>query len=340
MNREEKNSFIKLIDDLEKWIGDLEKWIGGIEEIIEGKQKEPLIVSVMGQTGVGKSTLVNQLFGTNLPTHPIHPGTGKIESIDIKGNNGHIVSFNDLPGVGESNESDKIWVPKYREYLQKSHVVIWAISAENRAFRYDQDTLNELIKGLANQEQIELVSKIIFVLTKVDFLTDFNNPTKWILEKMSNDQDAGMFIPEPNLLDLIKEKEQYFQNAFIKPFEHLIQTKVHYKTRLKKHLPANMHYNGRYAYYKGVLKEEDYNDLCRKHPNQKSVFKQIFSSTQVVSCSALHRYHLELLMYVITSKLETSSVGSFKEFVSDVSLDRVVYSKSERYNNIIRVPSE
>src|SRR5216683_8208698 len=84
-----------------------------IGEIIDGYKQEPLRVSVMGQTGVGKSSLINALFGTNLLTDPVRPGTSHIEEYHVKGKNGLEVIFYDFPGLGESDQADQVWIPEY-----------------------------------------------------------------------------------------------------------------------------------------------------------------------------------------------------------------------------------
>src|SRR5215467_8426142 len=82
-----------------------------IRHVVDGDKQEPLKVSVMGQTGVGKSSLINALFGTDLPTDPVRPGTTQIMMHRVKGKKGQEVIFYDLPGLGESNQADQTWLP-------------------------------------------------------------------------------------------------------------------------------------------------------------------------------------------------------------------------------------
>jgi predicted GTPase len=58
--------------------GNLQKLLNLVCEIWNGEKKAPLKVSVMGQTGVGKSSLINALFNTKLDTDPVRPATSKI----------------------------------------------------------------------------------------------------------------------------------------------------------------------------------------------------------------------------------------------------------------------
>jgi len=82
-------------------------------------------VSIVGQTGVGKSSLINALFGTKLKTDPVKPCTKEIEDIPIEIKQGSTLYFYDLPGIGESDEADEGYLQKYREHLQSSDVILW-----------------------------------------------------------------------------------------------------------------------------------------------------------------------------------------------------------------------
>jgi len=186
-----------------------------VADFINGYKREPLTVSVMGQTGVGKSSLINALFGTNLPTDPVRPATTKIEKYSMKGKNGHEVIFYDLPGLGESDQTDQIWIPRYQEHLRESDIVIWAVLADTRSFKYDLNTLETVITGLNHDQQVYLLSRIVFVLTKTDLITDPETPAHWSLVKQGIDD--SFFLPDANLASLIKRKEDYFREVFIDP---------------------------------------------------------------------------------------------------------------------------
>jgi ABC-type uncharacterized transport system ATPase component len=61
-----------------------------------------LKVSIMGQTGVGKSSLLNALCITQLGTDRIRPCTKEIERVVTRGLSNHELWFYDLPGIGEA----------------------------------------------------------------------------------------------------------------------------------------------------------------------------------------------------------------------------------------------
>src|SRR5947209_15478153 len=85
---------------------------------------KPLTVSIMGQTGVGKSSLLNALFGTNLPTSDDRPCTKDITPVPLEGIFNDRLLFYDLPGIGEAEEPDELYLEEYRQMLLASDVAI------------------------------------------------------------------------------------------------------------------------------------------------------------------------------------------------------------------------
>jgi putative ribosome biogenesis GTPase RsgA len=77
---------------------------------------KPLVVSIMGQTGVGKSSLINALFGTELKTDPVKPCTKTIETV--------VVEFAE---VGLTVSPPAVEQPQLHEYLspRSNHGRAW-----------------------------------------------------------------------------------------------------------------------------------------------------------------------------------------------------------------------
>src|SRR5713226_2892602 len=101
----------------------------------------------------------------------------------------------------------------------------------------------------AHQEQVKLMDKIVFVLTKVDLLTDPHHYAPWTLTRLANNQ--GIFETHIHMEALIKRKEVYFRNVFLQSFHHLIRCQTYHRGRFPMHLP-------------GFQREEDviyYNDF-------------------------------------------------------------------------------
>jgi uncharacterized protein len=149
---------------------DAERARAGVENMLAEEGRRALVVSVMGQTGVGKSSLVNALFGTHLQTGAVKPTTKHPQDV-LTGHNGHQLMFWDLPGIGEGDVEDQAYLTLYRETLARSDVNLWAVHSDSRAVTFDRQALEHLLAGQPPEVERELFSKISFVLTKADLAT-------------------------------------------------------------------------------------------------------------------------------------------------------------------------
>lgn len=308
-----------------------------IEQIsgaLDIQKQEPLRVSVMGQTGVGKSSLINALFGTNLPTDPVRPGTINICPYETHGKNNHSVIFYDFPGIGETAQNGKEWIPKYREYLRESDVAIWAVVADTRSFMLDQMALEELMDKEKPEEKTALLSKIVFALTKIDHLTHPRDPIHWLAAKAPNSKDDIILVPDATLTKLIKQKEAYFETTFMEHFKSFITAQTYHKGRFKVDI-SGMHCKDGIVYYNHYVDEEKREEWSKRYPEHAEVFRRLRESCSIIPCSALFQYNLDLLMNVIIAKLDARSTGRFGGFVEQKPMDRIPHLDVKRLINII-----
>src|SRR5438128_12053669 len=99
--------------DKERPMKALDAAIKRVREILSKEQYTPLKVSIMGQTGVGKSSLINALFNAHLKINPVRPTTKDIAAINVPVKNapqGTDLIFFDLPGIGESEQTDADYI--------------------------------------------------------------------------------------------------------------------------------------------------------------------------------------------------------------------------------------
>ncbi len=304
-----------------------------IEEVkyrIKEEANKPFVVSVMGQTGVGKSSLINALFNTDLKTDPVRPCTTEVERVKVKGESGYELWFYDLPGIGESTKADANYLEKYKQKLIESDIVVWTIHADNRSLTFDIEALNRILNAVDEPMRSQLMSKITFVLTKVDLLT----PPYWILATMG---DYGVFAPSKATKSLLEQKMSYYQEAFLLQYKNLLVSQTYNDGRFDIFLPNLLHYDENTIYYHGFLNARKLGEFIQKWPEHEEVFNRLYDNYQIIPCSSLFRYNLSQLMLVIVNKLGKSSIHRFKNFYTDEEMNRVPIHKAKTFCNLIVV---
>lgn len=143
------------------------------DKILKELFSNPPTIGIIGLSGTGKSSTINAMFKTNLP---ISHTTGCTKSFDENNfvftkrgpieNQKISLRVYDAPGLGESQLKDPGFLKQYRENLPKCDVILWTLSARNRALALDQQYLQELS---------EFSGKIIFGLNQVDLV----EPRNW-----------------------------------------------------------------------------------------------------------------------------------------------------------------
>ncbi|MFK5968835.1 MAG: 50S ribosome-binding GTPase [Candidatus Marithrix sp.] len=102
-----------------------------IKRRIETAKNKPLIVTVMWQTGVGKTSLINALFGTKMKTNDIQPETKISEKHIERSKDGHELWFWDILGIGESSSADANYLNDYRQKILEADVAPWLCHVDN-----------------------------------------------------------------------------------------------------------------------------------------------------------------------------------------------------------------
>lgn len=279
----------------------------------------------MGQTGVGKSSLINALFGTDLKTDAVRPCTKEAERVVVDGDGGQLW-FYDLPGIGEAGAVDDDYLKWYRDRLLSSDVVIWAIHADTRSVAFDLAALRRVL-GLDPAEQASLMSRITFVLTKVDLLA----PPPWIL---GTDRADAVFAPGDATAQLIAGKERYFQESFIEPFGDLITSRTHHDGGFAVDHPA-ITYDNTFVTYRGFLAAETAREFQARYPQFADVFERLADNYRIIPCSSLFRFNLAQVLLTIVNKLGPGAIVRFKKFTSTDQLNRIDLKRARSLCNIV-----
>lgn len=298
-----------------------------VRERYENEKKAPLKISIMGQTGVGKTSLINALFDANLIVDPVRSTTKDFDDPFVFTSDGYELWFYDLPGIGESKITESNYLDKYRQKFLESDIVLWAIHADNRAFVYDHDALQKILDPIDRRLQTQLISRITFLLTKVDLLTD----TPWYLAKT---EDQAIFLPDEVTENLLERKESYLQETFILPYGDSLFSQTYHDGSFDID-DAHIHHDKKLVYYHGLLNKEGLTTLKKRFRQHEAVFDRLYDNYRVISCSSRYRFNLDLLMRVIINKLGSDAVARFSHFYRDVSLDRLPFAKAKTLRNFI-----
>jgi len=298
-----------------------------VEKIIKEESNKPFIVSIMGQTGVGKSSLLNALFEANLPTDKVRPCTKTIDRVVAKGTTKHELWFYDLPGIGESSEADDEYLEDYKQKLLESDVVLWAIHADIRSVTFDFNSLQKILASFEAAVQGDLLGKITFVLTKADLLS----PPPWIFGK---DGESGLFTASKETKALMMEKSSYYQEIFLQPHADLLVSKT-YNDGNFSIADSSFSYDEYSIAYHGLLTESDLQRLKAHFPEHEKVFDRLYDNYQFISCSSMFKYNLGRLMLVIINKLGKNAINRFTNFIDSQNMGRVPLSEAKKMSNIV-----
>lgn len=139
-----------------------------IEERID--QEPPPKFAILGQTGVGKSSTINALFKSGLDVSHTEACTKKITGVEVKvsdveGVNGSLVVY-DMPGLGESLDTEDRYVHLYSKILKDVDVAIWIVDAQNRAMSEIQRNLRDNL-SIVNPR---LIKNMVIALNKIDLV--------------------------------------------------------------------------------------------------------------------------------------------------------------------------
>ncbi|MET8141126.1 GTPase [Sphaerisporangium sp. NPDC005288] len=306
----------------------LEKVRQGVRRERDAESGRPLSVAIMGQAGVGKSSLLNALFGTRLPVGDGKTGTCEPRCISVPGNSGHMLTFWDMPGMGESLAADPGYHTMYRDRLVESDVVIWALHADSASTAADARCLRALLAGADRQTRAELLAKLTVVLTKADTLT----PPPWIFDMRGS---HGAFLPSPALADRLSTRAARFERAFLEPWADLLGAAT-YTTGEFAIGDDRLSFDGHAVRYRGHFSAEVCEAYRAAHPEHAEVFSRLRDDHRVLPCSALFRYNLVRLMAGVVNKLGPAAVFRFQRLLGDVTeLARVPVEAMREYGNFL-----
>ncbi|MEG0867311.1 MAG: GTPase [Hafnia sp.] len=121
------------------------------------------VIGIMGKTGVGKSSLCNALFRSEVcAVNAVEACTRQPQRIRLRFGN-HFLTLVDLPGVGESQARDGEYRELYRELIPQLDMVLWVLKADDRAFSVEEKFYREVFAQYNGP-----LPSVLWVLNQVD----------------------------------------------------------------------------------------------------------------------------------------------------------------------------
>ena len=132
------------------------------EEVKRIKNYTPK-VGVFGDTGAGKSSLCNALFGKSIAKiSSVEACTREPQEIFIGDSDQAGIKLIDVPGTGEDPERHKEYVDLYKNLVPELDLVLWVIKSDDRKYASGIDVYKEILEP--NIEKCP----VVFVITQVD----------------------------------------------------------------------------------------------------------------------------------------------------------------------------
>ena len=156
----------------------------------------------IGQTGYGKSTLLNTLIGkevfetsdTEACTKSLNVALYALSNNQENIHPKHYISFVDLPGIGESNKADEKYLQWYKKYIEEAAAVIYLFRADKRDHTADEYFFNNVFSTKSD-------SKLICTVSQADKIEPFRG------EEM---------LSQPQRLNLLKKERELKTKSFLR----------------------------------------------------------------------------------------------------------------------------
>ena len=162
-------------------------------------------VGVFGKTGVGKSSLCNALFGSDVcPISDVDACTREPQKVLLE-LGGAGIQLVDVPGVGESGERDKEYDALYQKLLPELDLIFWVFKSDDRANASDEGFYKRIIR-----RYVEKGKPFIAVINQVDKI------------EPSREWDWDERKPGAKQLSNIEKKRQSIAGLFDIPMNKVI----------------------------------------------------------------------------------------------------------------------
>lgn len=143
------------------------------------KKIKKLSIIFIGQTGYGKSSLINKLINKDIfETSDYQSCTKVLQSANYFLHHkkkheklAYNLSFIDLPGIGENDKADETYLQWYQKYIEEASVIVYFFRADKRDHSQDEFFFNNVFnKGKTKN--------LICVISQADKIEPINRGTE------------------------------------------------------------------------------------------------------------------------------------------------------------------
>lgn len=121
------------------------------------------VIGIMGKTGVGKSSLCNALFRSEVcAVNAVEACTRQPQRVRLRFGS-HYLTLVDLPGVGESVTRDGEYRELYRELMPQLDMVLWVLKADDRAYATEEQFYQDVFAQYGGP-----LPPVLWILNQVD----------------------------------------------------------------------------------------------------------------------------------------------------------------------------
>lgn len=187
-----------------------------IQEQIEKIRGYTPKIGVFGDSGVGKSSLCNALFGKDVAMiSDVEACTRMPQEIFLENSSGSGIVLIDVPGVGEDPSRHKEYMALYKSLAPNLDLIIWVISARSRSYASSLEAYENVFKNIKSLP-------VVFAISQADQTQD------------TDDWNRVEFTPSGSQIGNIAVKENDISRRFNIPTTNIVSIAIKKKDTITK----------------------------------------------------------------------------------------------------------